>query len=177
MDLIYSQDLLTVIDMSGKNADSPIAGVTLGTRAQTRTPLGPGMLPHLDAPFSVCTKLPRWYAIEVESRYETRALTVQEKLLSIRSASFSQWGMRFSCLSAGHVTDTRLNKDGSSFEDDTWSVLTVKNVTYHIETGWDELRRKEFISFAAHVRVVLGQEPHILLRSTECFHGFHGKIQ
>ncbi|OQO08602.1 hypothetical protein B0A48_06472 [Cryoendolithus antarcticus] len=79
MGLIYSAALLTIVQLSGKDANDGLAGARPDPRL-------------------VLTELPRWIHISRdESSYSSRGWTLQEELLSRRCLYLSNWGAFWQC--------------------------------------------------------------------------------
>ncbi|KAK6427378.1 factor activating pos9, partial [Oleoguttula sp. CCFEE 5521] len=98
MDLIYSAAWLTIVQLSGKDANDGLAGAREGSRADCTLQIpGPGNRPTEDTRL-VLTELPRWTQISRdESRHSSRGWTLQEELLSNRCLYLSDWGAWFQC--------------------------------------------------------------------------------
>ncbi|KAK4211180.1 heterokaryon incompatibility protein-domain-containing protein [Rhypophila decipiens] len=91
MDRIYSQSVLTVVAMSGEHAQCDLPGVK------------PGSTPN---PIQRTERTPSWIFAELPptldrvlklSKYETRAWTLQERLLANRRLYLTRWQAYFQC--------------------------------------------------------------------------------
>ncbi|KAK6442097.1 hypothetical protein LTR95_001651, partial [Oleoguttula sp. CCFEE 5521] len=98
MDLIYSEALLTIVQLSGQDANDGLAGARHSTRADCALPVidsSPGT--NKDSRLML-TELPRWTHISRdESTYKSRGWTLQEELLSTRCLYLSNWGAFWQC--------------------------------------------------------------------------------
>lgn len=90
MDSIYSNSLLTIIAVSSVDADSGLPGVRPNTRPLRCSPL--------DGRRALVATTDDLGLIMERSVYETRAWTLQERLLSPRRLYVSNWQYFFSCL-------------------------------------------------------------------------------
>lgn len=98
MDVIYSQSDLTLIPLTGVNADSNVPGVPPGTRAMLAVPVQTTSRGSEGRENLVLICGPKWEDFFYGSFYESRGWTLQEKVLSVRCLYLTRWGMWFQCL-------------------------------------------------------------------------------
>ncbi|KAM7192435.1 Heterokaryon incompatibility protein (HET) domain containing protein [Naviculisporaceae sp. PSN 640] len=91
MDRIYSQSVLTIVAMSGEHAQCALPGVKPGSR--------PNPIQRTERTASwIFTELPPTLDRVIKlSKYETRAWTLQERLLSNRRLYLTRWQAYFQC--------------------------------------------------------------------------------
>jgi hypothetical protein len=97
MDVIYSHAMLTIVLYAGSGATDNLPGVLPSTRALSESTVD-HTLESRDNDNMVLTSVPIWWSLNMESMYETRGWTMQEKALSIRVVFLSRWTMWFQCL-------------------------------------------------------------------------------
>jgi hypothetical protein len=90
MHLIYGQSVLTIIALSGLDANAGLPGVRPNTRPLKYTPLGED--------FALVANSQNLDLMMKNSHYETRGWTFQERILSRRCLFVSHWQYFFSCM-------------------------------------------------------------------------------
>jgi hypothetical protein len=93
MHVIYSQAFLTIIAISGASAGSPLPGVSATSRETVE------LVQDLNnyAPLRLKASPPHLNEIVQSSPFDTRAWTLQERLLSTRRLFFTSWQVYFEC--------------------------------------------------------------------------------
>jgi hypothetical protein len=98
MDSIYRNAFLTIIAVSGKSADSPLAGISAGSRAPLRADIIDKV--HLSAgkdTVEIAVQPPNPKVILERSVFETRGWTFQERVLSPRCLYLTDDQSFFQC--------------------------------------------------------------------------------
>lgn len=98
MDKIFGQALLTIIALSGQDANSGLPGLTAGSRPLIPTPVNLG-------PLKLVAKLPSLFIAVQRSMWNTRAWTFQEGLFSRKKLFFSESQVHWCCPKAYHSED------------------------------------------------------------------------
>jgi hypothetical protein len=146
MDTIYLQAQITIIPFAGKNAQVNIPGVSSGTRAPVCSPIS--STSHI-----VLTSSPEWPSLAYDAVHESRAWTLQEKVLSIRCLFISRWGMWFQCLTS-RFSDVETGELPLEPDNSSGTALLTLETPQHLPVddwgGWDSSRIDEFLSFALH---------------------------
>jgi hypothetical protein len=93
MHVLYSQAFLTIIAISGKSADFPLPGVSATSREMIELVQDV----HSHAHLRLKASPPQFNEIVQSSPFETRAWTLQERLLSTRRLFFTPWQIYFEC--------------------------------------------------------------------------------
>ncbi|KAE9373658.1 HET-domain-containing protein, partial [Stipitochalara longipes BDJ] len=89
MDRIYSEAFATVVALAGDDANASLPGVRGGTRK-------PQEIHHVEGLSMVATPPPLKYILDI-SKWDTRAWTTQERMLSRRCIFFSKDHVYFQC--------------------------------------------------------------------------------
>ncbi|KAK3393509.1 heterokaryon incompatibility protein-domain-containing protein [Podospora didyma] len=96
MDVIYSQALLTIISVSGKDSSCSLPGIRPNTRPDLNLTIDLGGFKMLAQP-------PGLRNILADSPYETRGWTFQERTLSPRCLYLTNWQAFFQCRGSFHA--------------------------------------------------------------------------
>ena len=154
MNDIYSQSLLTVIPYAGKNANARIPGVLKNTRGVQAPSQQPTDVQHGRKTDMVVVSLPEWPSLAYDAVHESRAWTLQEKVLSVRCLYLTHWGMWFQCLESRfsdvEAGELPLEPKDSNFP----SLLRLTPPQWppaEQSGGWDNSKIDEFLSYALHV--------------------------
>jgi hypothetical protein len=114
---IYRRAVLTIIAVSGEHADAGLPGIRSTERSRGHTTIT--RLPRLTTlPFRrlIVTHAPSFESILLESCYDKRAWTLQERLLSRRRVYFTKIGMYFNCVS-GIIPECDVSSEHRSTHD------------------------------------------------------------
>ena len=154
MDTIYLQAQITLVPFAGKNAQANIPGVLPGTRASVSLPVSSTSCTRGACGNIILTSIPEWPNITFGAVHETRAWTLQEKVLSTRCVFMSRWGMWFQCLTSRY-SDMEPGELPTELKSNSRNALLnlepSKQLSVDDWGGWDRSRINEFLSFAVHV--------------------------
>ena len=98
MDKIFGHALITVVAISGQNANAFLPGIRPGSRAETQTKVKLGDL-------TLVAKLPCLFITKKASLWDNRAWTFQEGVLSRKKVYFSKFQMFWRCSVSYHAED------------------------------------------------------------------------
>ena len=179
MDTIYFQSRITIVPFNGKNANVDIPGVRLGTRAMTSTPIVSSSHQEEERNI-VLTSSPEWPSLIHDAVHESRAWTLQEKVLSIRCLFISRWGMWFQCLTSRYsdVEAGELPLEPEYSADLSLLTLqTPERLPSAYWGGWDSSRMEEFLSFAMHAEWYSGRKLTFQYDQIRAFRGILNLFQ
>jgi hypothetical protein len=104
MDKIFSQAFITIINLSGSDANSQLPGISAGSRSVTQSTMKLGGL-------TLVTRLPLLFFAEQNTPWNKRAWTFQEGILSRRKVYLSESQMFWCCSESYSTEDCSLVSD------------------------------------------------------------------
>jgi hypothetical protein len=99
MDVIYSQAVATIVSLSGKDASAGLPGAKQRARRSQQHPV-------TISPWQLLAKLPELSVALRKSKWQTRAWTFQEGILSRRRLFFSDHQVYFQCQPGYYTEDS-----------------------------------------------------------------------
>lgn len=159
MAAVYNNALLTFIAVSNENSTSGLPGVN-GTDRKFRSVCNMSSVCIADRPISHA-------AVLVNSHYNSRAWTFQERLLSRRSLFFTNEQAYFRCQASAHCEDRAISVLGSAT-----STMTVTNPIS--KQRFASIKHNESRVFRAHAELVTDYMSKNLSYPTDVLNAFEG---